>query len=94
MPITVHCSFGWADNEEIKLFLISHVHFGKSLCAKMGLVSKDEDDDSDSQRVSAGELCQPVKELKEKWKLVPAFLAIKGLVKQVSLPDGLIPDPL
>ncbi|KAJ8955587.1 hypothetical protein NQ318_001417 [Aromia moschata] len=25
---------------------------------------------------------QPIKEIQEKWKLVPAFLKIKGLVKQ------------
>lgn len=34
------------------------------------------------EKVSMAALTQPVKELKEKWKLVPAFLQIKGLVKQ------------
>ena len=30
------------------------------------------------------DLSKPIKPLEEKWKLVPAFLQIKGLVKQVS----------
>lgn len=28
------------------------------------------------------DILKPVKEIEEKWKLVPAFLKIKGLVKQ------------
>lgn len=32
--------------------------------------------------MSAEELAAPVKEIKEKWKLLPAFLKVKGLVKQ------------
>jgi DNA-directed RNA polymerase beta subunit len=27
-------------------------------------------------------MCEPVKEIRDKWKLVPAFLKVKGLVKQ------------
>lgn len=33
-------------------------------------------------KLSQEELCKPVKELEEKWKLLPAFLQVKGLVKQ------------
>lgn len=29
-----------------------------------------------------GKLNQPLKEVSEKWKLVPAFLRLRGLVKQ------------
>lgn len=39
---------------------------------------KDIDGRAHGDKVSMAELTAPVKELKEKWKLVPAFLQIKG----------------
>lgn len=48
----------------------------------MGVLHEDDDEDSVSLRLTRGQLTAPVKELKEKWKLVPAFLQIKGLVRQ------------
>lgn len=37
-----------------------------------------DSESEDAQKVKMAELTAPVKELKEKWKLVPAFLQIKG----------------
>lgn len=48
----------------------------------MGVLHEDDDEDLGSLRLTRGQLTAPVKELKEKWKLVPAFLQIKGLVRQ------------
>lgn len=32
--------------------------------------------------VDSSKMSEPVKEIQDKWKLVPAFLKVKGLVKQ------------
>lgn len=32
--------------------------------------------------MATGELCEPVKEVKDKWKLLPHFLKLRGLMRQ------------
>jgi DNA-directed RNA polymerase III subunit RPC2 len=39
-------------------------------------------DDDDENINDLDQLAAPVKNIEDKWKLVPAFLKIKGLVKQ------------
>ncbi len=39
-------------------------------------------DISGESGVDSAKMCAPVKEISDKWKLVPAFLKVKGLVRQ------------
>ncbi len=51
----------------------------------MGVAKEDESQFEDAAEILASDpakLTQPIKELKDKYELLPAFLQVRGLVKQ------------